>query len=55
MWGAILAALALVMILSGSLDAVKSIISLGALPFVFIVHLLIVSLVRALREERTGG
>jgi len=53
-WGVILATLALVMILSGSLDAVKSIISLGALPFIFVVHLLIVSFVRALREE-TGG
>jgi len=54
-WGAILAALALVMILAGSIDAVKSIISLGALPFVFIVHLLIVSFVRALLLERRGG
>ena len=53
-WGGILAALALVMILSGSLDAVKSIISLGALPFVFVVHLLMVSLVRALRQELRG-
>lgn len=54
-WGGILAALALVMILAGSLDTVKAIISLGALPFVFIVHLLIVSLVRALRDEKAGS
>jgi glycine betaine transporter len=50
-WGAILAALGLVMILSDSIGAVRSIISLGAMPFVFIVHLLMVSLVRALAKE----
>jgi glycine betaine transporter len=51
-WGAILGALGLVMILSGSIDAVKSIIALGALPFVFIVLLLIVCLLKALKAER---
>ena len=40
-WGAVLGALGLVMILSDSIDAVKSIIALGALPFVFIVLLLV--------------
>lgn len=51
-WGVLLAALGLVMILSNSIDAVRSLISLGAMPFVFIVHLLMVSLYRALREEK---
>ncbi len=51
-WGGILAALGLVMILSDSIGAVRSIISLGAMPFVFIVHLLMVSLIRALAKER---
>jgi glycine betaine transporter len=51
-WGAILGALGLVMILSGSIDAVKSIIALGALPFVFIVLLLTVCLLKALKRER---
>jgi glycine betaine transporter len=51
-WGAILGALGLVMILSGSIDAVKSIIALGALPFVFIVLLLVVCLLKALKAER---
>jgi glycine betaine transporter len=51
-WGVILAALGLVMILSDSIDAVRSIISLGAMPFLFIVHLLMVSLIRALAKER---
>jgi glycine betaine transporter len=51
-WGAVLGALGLVMILSGSIDAVKSIIALGALPFVFIVLLLVVCLLKALKAER---
>ncbi|MDP2492484.1 BCCT family transporter [Shimia thalassica] len=51
-WGAVLGALGLVMILSGSIEAVKSIIALGALPFVFIVLVLVVCLLRTLKEER---
>ena len=54
-WGVVLGGLGLVMILSGSIDAVKSIIALGALPFVFIVLLLVVCLLKALKEERLGG
>ncbi|MGO1120878.1 BCCT family transporter [Rhodovibrionaceae bacterium A322] len=50
-WGAVLGALGMVMILSGSIDAVKSIIALGALPFVFIVLLLVVSFLKALKKE----
>ncbi len=50
-WGVILGALGLVMILSDSIDAVRTIIALGAMPFVFIVLLLAVCLLRALREE----
>ncbi|MEH6631025.1 MAG: BCCT family transporter [Halopseudomonas aestusnigri] len=51
-WGGVLGALGLAMILSGSIDAVKSIIALGALPFVFIVLLLVVCLLKALKRER---
>jgi len=50
-WGVLLAALGLVMILSGSVDTVRSIIALGAMPFVFVIHLLIASLIRALAKE----
>ncbi len=50
-WGIILAALGLVMILSNSIDAVKSIIALGAMPFVFIVLLVTVCLLKALKSE----
>lgn len=52
-WGVVLGALGLVMILSGSIDAVKQIIALGALPFVFIVLLLIVCFLKALKSEGT--
>lgn len=51
LWGVILSALGLVMILSGSIDAVKAIIALSALPFVFIVLLLMVTLLKALKVE----
>ena len=50
-WGVVLGALGLVMILSDSIDAVKSIIALGAMPFVFIVLLLTVCLLKALKRE----
>ena len=51
-WGVLLGALALVMILSGSISAIKSIIALGALPFVYIVLLLMVCLLKALKAEK---
>jgi len=54
-WGAILGALGLVMILSGSIDAIKSIIALGALPFVFIVLLLVVCLLKMLKAEKVSA
>jgi glycine betaine transporter len=50
-WGVILGALGLVMILSNSIDAVKSIIALAALPFIFIVLLMAVCLLKALKSE----
>jgi glycine betaine transporter len=50
-WGVILGALGLVMILSNSIDAVKSIIGLAALPFIFIVLLIVVCLLKALKSE----
>ena len=39
------------MILSNSMEAVKSIIALGAMPFVFIVLLIMVCLLKALKAE----
>ncbi|WP_029057784.1 BCCT family transporter [Stappia stellulata] len=50
-WGVLLGVLGYAMILSGSMDAIKKLIALGALPFVFITILLMVCFVRALREE----
>jgi glycine betaine transporter len=43
-WGVILAALGYVMILSRNIGAIKSIIALGSLPFVFVVLILVVRL-----------
>jgi len=51
-WGFVLGALGLVMILSGSVEAVKQIIALGALPFIYIIILLMVCLLKALKAER---
>lgn len=50
-WGVLLGVLSVAMILSGSVESVKILISLGALPFVFISVLLLVCLIRGLREE----
>ena len=50
-WGVILGALGLVMIFSNSIDAVKSIIAVGALPFVYIVLLIAVCFIKELRKE----
>ena len=47
-WGVVLGALGLVMILSDSIEAVKSIIALGAMPFIYIVLLLVVCFFKAL-------
>ena len=51
-WGVILGALGLVMILSDNISTVKSIIALGALPFVFVVTILVICLIRALQTDR---
>ena len=39
------------MILSGNMSAIKSIIALGSLPFVFVVLLLVVCLLKTLKKE----
>lgn len=53
-WGVLLGLLGCAMILSGSIDAVKKLIALGALPFVFIIVLLLVCLARGLSQEDPG-
>ena len=50
-WGILLGIMGAAMILSGSIDAIKKLIALGALPFVFITVLVVACLIRALREE----
>ena len=54
-WGVILGALGFVMILSGNIDAVKSIIAVGSLPFIFVVLLLVVCLLKTLKKEAAGS
>ncbi len=51
-WGLILGALSLVMIITNSVGAVRSIIALSANPFVYIVLLLLVCLLKALKAEK---
>ena len=53
-WGVILGALGYVMILSGDMSAIKSIIALGSLPFVFVVLILVVCLLKTLKKEFEG-
>ena len=52
MWGLILGALGLAMILSGSVSAIRQIIAMSAGPFVFIILLLLVCLLKSLKQER---
>ncbi|MFY0610711.1 MAG: BCCT family transporter [Hyphomicrobiaceae bacterium] len=53
-WGVVLGALGLVMILSDNIATVKTIIALGALPFVFVITILVVCLIRALLVDTTS-
>jgi glycine betaine transporter len=51
-WGVILGALGLAMILSDSVSAIRQIIAMSAGPFVFIILLLLVCFFKSLRNER---
>ena len=53
-WGGILGALGLAMVLVGDIGLVRSIIALSAMAFVFIVPVLVVCLFRVLQRERRG-
>jgi glycine betaine transporter len=50
-WGVILAALGLAMMLTGDTGTVRAIIALGAIPFVFILPLLAVAFLKTLKTE----
>ena len=54
-WGVLLGVLGAAMILAGSIDAIKKLIAIGALPFVFVCVLLCVCLIRGLRQEVTNA
>jgi len=51
-WGVILGVLGLVMILSGSVGAIRNIIAMSAGPFVFVILLLLVCLLKAMKNEK---
>ena len=53
-WGVILGALGLAMVLISDIALVRSVIALSAIGFVFITPILVVCLFRALRREGTG-
>ena len=50
-WGIVLGVFGAAMVASGSIEAVRGFIALGALPFVFITGLIVVCFLRALKEE----
>jgi glycine betaine transporter len=54
-WGVILAALGLAMMLTGDTGVVRSIIALGAIPFVFILPLLAVAFLKTLQREEQAA
>jgi glycine betaine transporter len=51
-WGVILGVLGLVMVLSGSVGAIRNIIAMSAGPFVFVVLLLLLCLLKSLKHEK---
>ncbi|WP_231757746.1 BCCT family transporter [Microbulbifer elongatus] len=51
-WGGIVAALGLAMILTGNIEVVRTIIVMAALPFLLILPLLYVTLLKALKSEK---
>lgn len=51
-WGLIMAAITLAVLLSGSIEVAKAMAITGAVPYTFIVLLQVVGFMRALREER---
>ncbi|NEV62275.1 BCCT family transporter [Thiorhodococcus minor] len=50
-WGVILAALGLAMMLTGDVGTVRAIIALGAMAFVFILPILVVAFLKTLKQE----
>lgn len=51
-WGVIIGLLGVIMILTGNIEAVRAIIALGAMPFVFIIWLLMMCLLKDLKSTK---
>ncbi|NOR23056.1 MAG: BCCT family transporter [Desulforhopalus sp.] len=54
-WGVTLGGLALVLVFSGGLKALQTASIIGALPFVLVIYLLLISLIRELIAEKYGS
>jgi glycine betaine/choline ABC-type transport system substrate-binding protein len=52
LWGVVIAALGAALMLTGNIEVLKAVVVTGAVPFVFVMLLQVVALLRALREER---
>ena len=52
LWGALIAAICLTLIVAGGLSGLQSAAVLSALPFTFIIYMMIVVLIRELRADR---
>jgi len=59
LWGAVLTAVITVMLIAGGMDALRSIMIIGALPFSLVMALMAVSLMKSLlfdsREKKVTG
>lgn len=53
-WGILMSATAAVLLLSGGLEALRAVAIIAALPFTIVILVMIISLIKALREEIKG-
>ncbi|MFW5636830.1 MAG: BCCT family transporter, partial [Thermodesulfobacteriota bacterium] len=51
-WGTVLGGLAIVLIFSGGLKALQTASIVGAFPFIFVMYLLVISVIKDLMRER---
>jgi len=54
-WGILIGVLAIVLLFSGGLNALKTVSVVGALPFAFVTILMMISLIRMLLKDKGGS
>jgi len=54
-WGLVLALLGAAMLFTGNINALRAVVVSGAVPFMFIMLLQVVALLKALRAEKSEG